>query len=155
MYVPVSLLPGYDSRPMESLGAFLAVAILLVITPGPDMVLVGRNALLGGRRAALLTALGIEVGLLVWTGASVLGLAAVLSASAFAFTVVKLAGAAYLVYLGLRTLYGLWRSAPEALPAESPRVRSPGGTPFRQGLLCNLLNPKIAVFFTWGAWAGV
>ena len=135
---------------MSSLLVFLAVAGLLVVTPSPDMALVTRNALGRGRRAALLTALGIETGLLVWTGASVLGLAALLAASAFAFTAVKLAGAAYLVYLGLRTLLSLRGSATTApssrpSPAEATIAE---GSPFQQGLLSNLLNPTIAVFFT-------
>ena len=90
--------------PVSSLLIFLAVAGLPVVTPGQDMALVTRSAPGRGRRAALLTALGIEAGLLVWTGASVLGLAALLAASALAFTAVKLAGAAYLVYPGLRDL---------------------------------------------------
>jgi threonine/homoserine/homoserine lactone efflux protein len=124
---------------------FTAVAILIILTPGPDMALMTRNALVGGRRAALFTGLGITVGLLVWTAASVIGLVAVLAASAVAFTVVKLAGAVYLVYLGIRTLLSL-RDAPadEAQPSV-PRAL---GSPFRQGLLTNLLNPKIAVLFT-------
>jgi len=135
---------------VSSLLTFLEIAGLLVVTPGPDIALVTRNALSRGRRAALLTAMGIETGLVVWTAASVLGLAALLAASALAFTVVKLAGAAYLVYLGLRTLLSLRGSATTA-PSSSPSLAQgtvPEGSPFQQGLLSNLLNPKIAVFFT-------
>ena len=124
---------------------FVAVAVLIILTPGPDMALMTRNALTYGRRAALFTGLGITVGLLVWTAASVIGLVAVLAASAVAFTVVKLAGAVYLVYLGVRTLLSLRGSAKEeAAPADARAM----GSPFRQGLLTNLLNPKIAVLFT-------
>ena len=122
---------------MSSLPVFLAVAGLLVVTPGPDMALVTRNALGRGRRAALLTALGIEAGLLVWTGASVLGLAALLATSALAFTAVKLAGAAYLVYLGLRTVLSLRGSATTA-PSSRPSLAQATiaeGSPFQQGLL--------------------
>jgi RhtB (resistance to homoserine/threonine) family protein len=121
--------------------AYIAVAGLLIITPGPDMALVTRNALARGKRAALLTMLGIETGLLVWTAASVVGIAAVLQTSAALFTAVKLAGAAYLVYLGVRTLLDIRRKA-DVQPARR------GGSSFREGLLSNLLNPKIAVFFT-------
>jgi threonine/homoserine/homoserine lactone efflux protein len=127
--------------------AYTLVAAVLVITPGPDMALVTRNALAQGRRSAVLTALGVEVGLLVWTAASVLGLAAVLAASAVAFSVVKLAGAAYLLYLGVRSLLAL-RDKPTGAPAGVPSELKPAGSAFRQGVLSNLLNPKIAVFFT-------
>jgi threonine/homoserine/homoserine lactone efflux protein len=128
-----------------SLLAFIAVAVVIIITPGPDMALITRNALLHGRRAALFTALGIMVGLMVWTAASVVGLVALLATSAVAFTVVKFAGAAYLVYLGIRTLLSLRDSPPHgsAAPGAAPK-----GSPFRQGMLTNLLNPKIAVLFT-------
>ena len=124
---------------------FMAVAVLIILTPGPDMALITRNALVGGRRAALFTGLGITVGLLVWTAASVIGLVAVLTASAVAFTAVKLAGAVYLVYLGVRTLLSLREASADEAPAPAARAI---GSPFRQGLLTNLLNPKIAVLFT-------
>jgi threonine/homoserine/homoserine lactone efflux protein len=117
---------------------FLAVSAIVVVTPGVDMALVTKNALLHGRRAARATALGVNLGIFLWTLAAALGLAAVISASAEAFTAIKLAGAAYLVYLGLRTLLGSHQ--PVAVVAR--------GSAFRQGLASNLLNPKIAVFFT-------
>jgi threonine/homoserine/homoserine lactone efflux protein len=85
------------------------------------------------------------VGLLAWTAASVIGLVALLATSSAAFTVVKLAGAAYLVYLGIRTLLSLRTPRAEESP---PRSAIAMGSPFRQGLLTNLLNPKIAVLFT-------
>lgn len=135
---------------MPALVAFVPIAGLLVITPGPDMALVTKNALTRGRRAALATAFGIEAGLLVWTCASVLGVATVLRASAIAFTILKLAGAVYLVYLGVTALLSL-RSAPRRAHRQSPprgRLLVPQGSPFRQGLLSNVFNPKIAVFFT-------
>jgi RhtB (resistance to homoserine/threonine) family protein len=127
--------------------AFLAVAAIVVITPGVDMALVTKNALRHGRGSAIATALGVNLGIVVWTGAAALGLAALIAASAAAFAAVKLAGALYLIYLGVQAL---WRS-----PARSTEVAnsSRGLTirdrvAFRQGLLSNLLNPKIAVFFT-------
>jgi threonine/homoserine/homoserine lactone efflux protein len=130
--------------------AFFLVAALLIVTPGPDMALVTRNALARGPRAALQTGFGVVGGVVVWSGASLLGIAALLQASAMAFTVVKLAGAAYLIFLGLRTLLALRSPAGASRHAATPsgRLRLPGGSPFQQGLLSNLLNPKIAVFFT-------
>jgi threonine/homoserine/homoserine lactone efflux protein len=117
---------------------FLAVSAIVIVTPGVDMALVTRNALLHGRRAARATALGVNLGIFIWTLAAALGLAAVIAASAAAFTAIKLAGALYLVYLGLRTLLG----------SHEPVGAAPRGNAFRQGLASNLLNPKIAVFFT-------
>jgi threonine/homoserine/homoserine lactone efflux protein len=129
------------------LGAFLLVATIVVITPGVDMAVVTRNALLDGRRAAVLTALGINLGVLFWVTAAALGLAAVVAASAPAFAAIKLAGAVYLIYLGLLALRAAGRTPGPTEPAETaPRER--GRAPFRQGLVSNLLNPKIAVFFT-------
>jgi threonine/homoserine/homoserine lactone efflux protein len=106
------------------------------------MALVLRNTLRGGRAAGFRTVGGIAVGLLGWAAASALGVAAVLAASATVFTVLKLAGAAYLVYLGVQSLRALRR---EDEWTETPR---PTGSPFRQGLVTNLLNPKLAVLFT-------
>jgi threonine/homoserine/homoserine lactone efflux protein len=126
---------------------FLAVSAVVIVTPGVDMALVTRNALLHGRTPALATAAGIDAGIAVWTLAAALGLAAVIAASAPAFAVVKLAGAVYLIYLGARTLVASRRG--HARPEEARRTAALGrGTAFRQGLASNLLNPKIAVFFT-------
>jgi threonine/homoserine/homoserine lactone efflux protein len=117
---------------------FLAVSAIVVVTPGVDMALVTKSALLHGRAAARATALGVNLGIFVWTLAAALGLAAVIAASAAAFTAIKLAGALYLVYLGVRALLG----SHERVAAVAR------GSAFRQGLASNLLNPKIAVFFT-------
>ena len=117
---------------------FLVVAVIVVVTPGVDMALVTKNALVHGRRAALATAFGVNVGIALWTLAAALGVAAVVRASAEAFDVVKFAGALYLVYLGIQSL----RRRERAVAA---RRRT---SPFRQGLISNALNPKIAVFFT-------
>jgi threonine/homoserine/homoserine lactone efflux protein len=127
------------------LWAFLVVAVIVVVTPGVDMALVTKNALVHGRRQALATAFGVNVGIAAWTVAAALGVAAVVQASTAAFAVIKFGGALYLVYLGVQAL----RSARHT-HAEAPAVRSPLGTlgAFRQGLVSNLLNPKIAVFFT-------
>ena len=121
--------------------AFLGVSALVIVTPGQDTALTIRNTLLGGRRSGVLTAAGVASGQAFWTLAASLGLAALLSASEPAFLAVRLAGAAYLVFLGIQTLLGASRHG----DGRAPRRR---GHAFRQGLLSNLGNPKMAVFFT-------
>jgi RhtB (resistance to homoserine/threonine) family protein len=127
---------------------FIGVAILLVIAPGPDTLLVTKNALLHGRSVGLATVAGVSLGLLVWTAAAALGIAAVVRESAVAFDVLKIAGAVYLAWLGIGALRAARRPAPATTPqdAEHGRLSAVGG--FRQGLLTNLANPKIAIFFT-------
>ena len=127
--------------------AFLAVATLLTITPGADMALVTRNVLRGGVGDGLRTSAGILTGLCVWAFLSAVGVAALLAASATAFTVLKLAGAAYLVYLGLTTLWRAHRVPPAQSPGRQPTGRAFGGL-YREGLLSNLLNPKVGIFYT-------
>jgi threonine/homoserine/homoserine lactone efflux protein len=129
---------------VENLLGFVAVVAVIVVVPGPDMALILRHGLARGRRGALETATGVSAGLLVWAVAAALGLAAILAASAPAFTVLKLAGAAYLVWLGLRALHEAWRGSVEL---DEPRGRR-SSSPFRQGLTTNLLNPKVALVFT-------
>ena len=128
------------------IGQFLAVAAIVVITPGVDMALVTRNALMHGRRAAVMTAIGINIGILFWVMAAVLGLAAVVSTSATAFAAIKLVGAVYLVYLGVQALRSARTDGSESEP--SPHLAPSSRMAFRQGLVSNILNPKIAVFFT-------
>jgi len=119
--------------------AFLGISALVIVTPGQDTALTIRNTLFGGRRAGVFTAAGVACGQAFWTLAASFGLAALLGASEPAFLAVRLAGAAYLVFLGLQTLLGSHRAHTRA-----PGVRGS----FRQGLLSNLGNPKMAVFFT-------
>ena len=119
---------------------FVGAAVVIALTPGADTALVVRNALVAGAAPARRTALGTATGLMVWGGASACGVAAVLNASAEAYTTVKLAGAAYLIWLGIQAI----RHAGE----HEAHDRGRAGSPFRQGLLCNLLNPKAGVFFT-------
>jgi threonine/homoserine/homoserine lactone efflux protein len=88
---------------------FIGVAALVIVTPGPDMVLVTKNAVMHGQRAALGTSLGVNAGLAVWTVASALGVASLVRASALAFTILKLLGAAYLIWLGLHALWSARR----------------------------------------------
>src|SRR5581483_3599011 len=119
--------------------AGVAVLALLTISPGADMALVAKITLDRGRRAALLASIGICSGLPVHATASALGLSVILATSAQAFTVVKLAGGAYLAYLGLRSLRDSFRV--RATDESAPPRR--GATPFLQGLLNNVLNPKV------------
>jgi len=132
---------------MGDLLAFAGVAAIVVVLPGPDMALVLRNGIASGRRAALETAVGISAGLFVWALAAALGVAALLSASATAFTALKLVGAAYLVWLGVRALRDAWRGA-STLPGAARSRPGRMDSAFRQGLLSNLFNPKIALVFT-------
>jgi threonine/homoserine/homoserine lactone efflux protein len=129
--------------------AWLAVAVVLIITPGPDTALIIRNALRAGARSASLSAVGVGVGSAAWAAASVVGVAALLETSDSAFTVFKLAGAAYLVYLGLRTLAGTFRQAPTAASeaASGAAAGMTARTAFIQGVLNNLLNPKAGAIF--------
>jgi threonine/homoserine/homoserine lactone efflux protein len=129
--------------------AFLAISTLLALTPGPDTALVTRNALIGGRRAGVFTILGIASGLIVWTVAASVGIAAVLRTSEPAFVAVKVVGSAYLIFLGAQALWGALRGiGPRVQPAPGGADRIRPRLAFRQGAICNLGNPKIAIFFT-------
>ena len=134
----------------QELPAFCAVAAVFAVSPGPDALLVVNRALNQGRQLALLTALGSASGLLAWGLLSALGIAAILSNSATAFTVLKTLGAAYLILLGLQAIHRARRSAaePKSIAAEQSirRLVTPRAA-FRQGLLTNLLNAKAGVFF--------
>jgi threonine/homoserine/homoserine lactone efflux protein len=122
---------------------FLLVALVVIVTPGQDTALTIRNTLLGGRWDGVLTGIGVASGQLVWVVATSVGLAALLVASEPAFVALRVVGAAYLVWLGARSLWSAWRGA-RSHEHDVPRRR----TPFRQGVLSNLGNPKMAVFFT-------
>jgi threonine/homoserine/homoserine lactone efflux protein len=175
--------------------AFLGVALLVIVVPGPDTALTVRNALTGGRRCGVATAAGVAAGQAVWTIATSVGIAELIQASEPAFLALKLAGAAYLIALGLQSLWtavrpsvaGLWTAERTSIPG---RLRSPTGGPdtggsrcgtrgvgsgtpgggsgegpgsggsgvgaraglrprraFRQGVVSNLANPKMAAFF--------
>jgi threonine/homoserine/homoserine lactone efflux protein len=127
-------------------GAFVLLSALLIVTPGPDTALIIRNALAAGPRASTFTAIGVAVGILAWAVAATLGVGVLLERSSVAFTILKLAGAAYLCYMGARSLL---RSRHEAdAIALRPRQGVLGdGDALRQGLLSNLLNPKTGAFF--------
>jgi threonine/homoserine/homoserine lactone efflux protein len=123
---------------VSHLAAFVGISAVVICTPGPDTALIVRNTLFGGRRNGIRTAAGIVCGIAAWTLAASAGTAALVAASHPLFTALRFAGAAYLVWLGVQTLRG-HRSA---ILAAKP------GNGYRQGLLSNLGNPKIAVFFT-------
>jgi RhtB (resistance to homoserine/threonine) family protein len=137
---------------LDAVGAhllvFIGVAAIVIVVPGPDTAVVTKNVLVHGRRAAFGTSLGVGAGLSVWTLAAAVGVASVVRASAVAFTVLKLIGALYLVWLGLQALRAAGRTESVArFPAVSkPAMGALGG--FRQGLLSDLANPKIGIFFT-------
>lgn len=133
---------------MKELLAFLGVSALVIVTPGQDTALTIRSTLLGGRRAGVSTALGVSTGQAVWTLAASAGITALLLASEPAFLVVKLAGAIYLVVLGVQMLLHVLRRAPQALEFAPRRGGLTPATAYRQGVLSNLGNPKMAVFFT-------
>lgn len=133
----------------SSVLAFLGVSALVIVTPGPDTVVTVRNALLGGRAGGIFTALGVSVGQAVWAFATSLGIVALLVASEPLFLAVKYAGAAYLVWLGLHALRAAWRpgEGDDAATTARPARRLGRGAAFRQGLVSDLGNPKMAVFF--------
>jgi threonine/homoserine/homoserine lactone efflux protein len=126
--------------------SFIAVATIIVVVPGPDMALVARNTLAGGRSVGLRTATGTLLGLGIHAGAALVGLSVVIAASATAFNMVKLAGAAYLIWLGLETLWTT-RKRDVLDVGRSPFLPRVAAAPLVQGILTNVLNPKLAVFF--------
>jgi len=128
---------------MHSIAAFAVLSLVLTVTPGPDSLLVLRSSLRSGRRAGIRVAGGAAVGSLAWGVGSAAGVTAVLAASAQLYRAVQLAGAAYLMVLGIRS----WRARSQHRPGpgRAPRRQRDGG--FRTGLLSNLLNPKVGLFF--------
>jgi threonine/homoserine/homoserine lactone efflux protein len=135
-----------------SLWAFLLISIFVLVTPGPDTAVTIRNTLLGGRIAGVATAFGIALGQWIWALATSVGLVAILLASEPIFNAVRWAGAAYLIWLGVQTLRSAMAPSPRDagsiatdLPGRRPRLSASAG--FRQGLLSDLGNPKMAVFF--------
>jgi threonine/homoserine/homoserine lactone efflux protein len=134
---------------VEHLGLFIVAGIVLNLTPGPDVLYIVTHALRQGARAGAVAAVGITAGCFVHIAAAALGVSALLAASSTAFTVLKWAGAAYLVYVGLRLLLGQGAEIAIDSGATSPRpVRARGlKHVFFQGFATNVLNPKVALFF--------
>jgi threonine/homoserine/homoserine lactone efflux protein len=130
----------------DHLLVFLVGSVLVTVVPGADMALVTRQVVTRGRRAAQTTILGNLSGLVVHTAALAVGLSALLVASATAFSVVKLAGAGYLVFLGVQSLLQARRTR-AAAGATGPELTPKRGNPYLQGLISTVLNPKPALFF--------
>ncbi len=124
-------------------GLFIASCVLLNLMPGQDTLYILGRSIGQGRRTGIASALGITAGSIVHTLAAALGLSAILATSATAFLVLKFAGAAYLVYLGIRAMFA--RSL--LLPLEDHAGAADTWAAFRQGLVTNVLNPKVALFF--------
>ena len=133
----------------EAFVAFIGISAVVIVTPGQDTALTIRNTLAGGRPAGVATALGVAAGQASWTLAASLGLTAILVASEPAFAALRLFGAAYLVYLGAHSLWLAIRPGPAVPPGVAPagHALSPRRA-LRDGVLSNLGNPKMAVFFS-------
>jgi threonine/homoserine/homoserine lactone efflux protein len=126
---------------LHTLALFLTATLALNLTPGPDMLYVIARSAAEGRKAGIVSALGIGTGTIFHTAAVALGLVSLLAAMPIAFTVVKYAGAAYLIFLGVRAL----RTTDSVAAPVIQRARL--GVIFRQGVITNVLNPKVALFF--------
>jgi threonine/homoserine/homoserine lactone efflux protein len=129
---------SFDPR----LAAFVGVAAVLTILPGADMALVMRNVLLLGRPKTMLTIAGIACGCVIHATASALGMSAILATSATAFALMKTAGAAYLVWIGVQSF-----RTRDAVAAGGGTKETRATAPFAQGFLTNVLNPKVAIFY--------
>ena len=127
--------------------AFLGIATLLTLTPGADTMLVMRSVLARGQRAGLLTTFGICCGLFIHATLSAVGLSLILVRSATAFEVVKFAGAAYLVYLGVQSVWRGMRGSGTGLIVEVATMGRSHRRSYIEGLMTNVLNPKVAIFY--------
>ena len=130
--------------------AFVGIALIVIVTPGPDTAVTTRNVFVGGMRGGVFTALGVATGLSLWGLAASAGITALLVASEPLFFALKLVGGAYLIYLGIQSLISAFRAGDWKLmvPKGAARRRLGAGAAYRQGLLSDLSNPKIAAFFT-------
>jgi threonine/homoserine/homoserine lactone efflux protein len=136
-----------DALGVHDLALFTLAVFLLNATPGVDMLYTVSRTLTGGWRAGVAASLGVGAGCVVHTLAAAFGLAALMAVSTWAFSLVKWAGAAYLVWLGIGMLRDAWRRGNAAAQTQAPAAPAPWGAVFRQGLLTNVLNPKVALFF--------
>ena len=141
---------GLLAAPHGELLAFLGVAIVVIVTPGPDTALTVRNALLGGWPAGVATAAGVVAGQVIWALGTSIGIVELLVTSEPVFFAVKLLGAGYLMFLGVQAIRAALAHAPHAGPLPSAVVRRGlrPGRAFRQGIINDLSNPKMAAFFT-------
>jgi threonine/homoserine/homoserine lactone efflux protein len=124
----------------STLLVFAGASIAMLVFPGPSVIYIVTRSVEQGRRAGLVSMLGVEAGGLVHVAAAALGISAIVASSATAFSIVKYAGAAYLIYLGVQR----WRCGEGGSEPGEPQAR---GALFRQGMLVNVLNPKTAIFF--------
>jgi threonine/homoserine/homoserine lactone efflux protein len=127
---------------IETFSAFFLASTLLALAPGPDNVFVLTQSALHGKLSGLIVMFGLCTGLLVHTGAVALGVAVIFQASAFAFTLLKIVGAAYLLYLAWQIV----RASPEQIRMNGNQVKSLG-TLYRRGIIMNVTNPKVSIFF--------
>ncbi|MDI6098587.1 LysE family translocator [Actinoplanes sp. NEAU-A12] len=127
--------------------SFAVLGALLTITPGLDTALVLRAAITMGRGPAFATALGVGAGALAWGAAAAVGASALLAASNVGYTVLRVAGAIYMIYLGVRMIRDALRRDRASLEAEAGRVVATFWSTFGRGLLTNLLNPKVGAFY--------
>ena len=128
---------------IDQLFIIIGITFLVAVTPGPDMVIVMRNTVAGGRSAGLQTSLGVLSGNLVHIGYCVVGIGWLISTSIVAFSILKFAGAAYLIYLGITS----FRAQETTLEVSSEISSAPNRTWFLQGFINNVLNPKGALFY--------
>ena len=126
----------------ETISAFFIASVLLGIAPGPDNLFVLTQSALHGKLSGIMVVSGLCTGLLVHTGAVALGVAVIFQASALAFTILKLAGAGYLVYLA----WGVFRATPEKISMTGGQDNSLGVL-YRRGIIMNVTNPKVSIFF--------
>jgi threonine/homoserine/homoserine lactone efflux protein len=139
---------------VETYFAFIGISLLVITTPGPDTAITIRSAMAGGLRGGVFTALGVSTGLMIWALAAAAGITALLVASESLFFMLRMIGAAYLIYLGVMSLWSAFRAgtphqgAGRRWQSERPHRRIPAFAAYRTGLLSNLSNPKIAAFFT-------
>lgn len=135
-------------RLMDAYLSFLAVGVVALLVPGPDTLVVLRAALTGGSAAGLWAAAGSSAGLLLWGVASVAGVTALLTVSALAFGALKVAGAAYLCWLGVQALRSAWRGDSLTADVDGGADRVSSGAAFRRGFLSDLANVKVGLFWT-------
>ncbi|MEH7385279.1 LysE family translocator [Bacillus sp. JJ1521] len=132
---------------MENFYVFVLMCIFLIILPGPDTAIATKNTVTVGKIGGLKTASGTCCALIIHTSAAVLGLSAIIVKSALLFSVFKYVGAVYLIYLGVKTLWGLKKKEIAASIEMNTKSQFANTSCFKQGFLTNILNPKVAVFF--------
>lgn len=128
--------------PLESITAFIVASVLLAIVPGPDNIFVLTQSALYGKKSGVLVTLGLCTGLIFHTGAVALGVAAIIQTSIVAFTILKVIGALYLAYLAWQA----FRASKTVLAASDSKLRTNGAL-YRRGIIMNITNPKVSIFF--------